>query len=918
MAGSTSNLKIASYNSTGLGIDKMDYIQHTLNQHNIDIMMLQETWLLTENPSKLGTLHKDYLYCGLSGMDNNELLRGRPYGGLAFLWNKNVVSCVKRVKSTVSKRLLAITVKICSMDILIINCYMPCDNQSKNHVQEDFLNVCDEIEQLLVTFRDHSVIVGGDINIDTSRNNAHDMYYLELLNRSDLYHCWNLFVANCDYTYMDYANNVSSCIDHFAVSADVKLTVQSVDVIVEASNTSNHRPITLDLKINATRSETVNYVSNNEKTVRNSIAWHKVSGDDQCVKMYQQNINSKLRSMTRPDVYLCQEINCKNKEHFQQLDRWCDDMVNLCLQSDSVLPQKGTMKKVMPGWTEHVKPYRENNTFWFNIWKSCGKPRNGHVFNYMKEARRLYMYAIRKIKRRQQYIRNERLASAMAENRSRDFFAEIKRMRPSLKITNGINGLNDPHEIAELFAKKYHKLYNSVPSSPRYIAAVEQYINQSLEHSQPDGASVQYEMVKKAIQQLKHEKSDGDKGFISSHLIYASDNFHREVAKLLSSVILHGHHPQALVAATIISIPKDYKEDLSADDNYRGIALSNSLSKLLDLVILFRNCEKLQTSPLQFAFKQNMSTTMCTLVMKEVIKYYIDNKSSVYSCSIDASKAFDKIRHDKLFMVLVERQLPVFDLRILFHQYQSQILRTAWQGVHSSSFAATNGIRQGSIASPVLFCIYLDILLDRLHKSGIGCWIGNKFCGSLTYADDVTLLSPTATGLQEMLQVCESFGSEYGMSFNAKKTVCILYSRNKMLPKPTVTLCGDTLQWMNYIKHLGNYISHDLNEKTEIMKKKCDMIGRVNVITANLSGAPPNVRTKVFQTQCTFYGAQAWCLNDPNVKQFYTMYNRCIRRLMKLPYATHTRFLEGITGLKNFKSFLKLMYFKLNKKRGIK
>ena len=123
------------------------------------------------------------------------------------------------------------------------------------------------------------------------------------------------------------------------------------------------------------------------------------------------------------------------------------------------------------------------------------------------------MYAIRKIKRRQQYIRNERLASAMAENRSRDFFAEIKRMRPSLKITNGINGLNDPHEIAELFAKKYHKLYNSVPSNPRYIAAVEQYINQSLEHSQPDGASVQYEMVKKAIQQLKHEKSDGDKGF---------------------------------------------------------------------------------------------------------------------------------------------------------------------------------------------------------------------------------------------------------------------------------------------------------------------------------------------------------------------------------------------------------------------
>ena len=44
---------------------------------------------------------------------------------------------------------------------------------------------------------------------------------------------------------------------------------------------------------------------------------------------------------------------------------------------------------------------------------------------------------------------------------------------------------------------------------------------------------------------------------------------------------------------------------------------------------------------MQFGFK-NMSTTMCSLIYKEVIGHYLTNGSNVYSCLLDITKAFDR------------------------------------------------------------------------------------------------------------------------------------------------------------------------------------------------------------------------------------------------------------------------------------
>ena len=62
-----------------------------------------------------------------------------------------------------------------------------------------------------------------------------------------------------------------------------------------------------------------------------------------------------------------------------------------------------------------------------------------------------------------------------------------------------------------------------------------------------------------------------------------------------------------------------------------------------------------QTSDMQFGFKQQHSTVMCSFSYHEVINHYFLNGSTVYSCLLDASKVFDKVHYDTIFSILFKK-----------------------------------------------------------------------------------------------------------------------------------------------------------------------------------------------------------------------------------------------------------------------
>ncbi len=92
---------------------------------------------------------------------------------------------------------------------------------------------------------------------------------------------------------------------------------------------------------------------------------------------------------------------------------------------------------------------------------------------------------------------------------------------------------------------------------------------------------------------------------------------------------------------------------------------------------------------------------MCSFVVKEVVHYYINNKSDLYSCCVDATKLFDRVHHDNLFELIIERKVAAIVLRALLITYQRKPMLTVWNGKFSRQFSTSNGITQGGIISPI-------------------------------------------------------------------------------------------------------------------------------------------------------------------------------------------------------------------------
>jgi hypothetical protein len=164
---------------------------------------------------------------------------------------------------------------------------------------------------------------------------------------------------------------------------------------------------------------------------------------------------------------------------------------------------------------------------------------------------------------------------------------------------------------------------------------------------------------------------------------------------------------------------------------------------------------------------------MCTMLLKETIAYCLSSNSSVYCIMLDATKAFDRVNYSKLFRELITRCLPFVYIRFLLYLYTNHVASVFWNGTRSADFPVLNSVRQGGVVSPILFCVYFDGLLRRLRDSRVGCCIGDVFVGALAYADDLTLLAPTPSGMRKLLAICESYAAEYNIIFNVCKSKCV-------------------------------------------------------------------------------------------------------------------------------------------------
>ena len=189
------------------------------------------------------------------------------------------------------------------------------------------------------------------------------------------------------------------------------------------------------------------------------------------------------------------------------------------------------------------------------------------------------------------------------------------------------------------------------------------------------------------MKDIKLGKHDGKYSLTSDHVVNSSRRFLVILSILMSSMLVHGYKAADLLSSTIISIPKDAREDI----NRR---------------------------------RQLQRNKRCVILFASSLILYLAKNAAMY-CALAISNLHSK--------------------QINSTTVCTGILMEQWESHTSRSFHVCNGVKQGAVISPILFAVYYDELIAKLASSGYGCRISQNCVGALSYADDITLLSPFAT-----------------------------------------------------------------------------------------------------------------------------------------------------------------------------
>ena len=159
----------------------------------------------------------------------------------------------------------------------------------------------------------------------------------------------------------------------------------------------------------------------------------------------------------------------------------------------------------------------------------------------------------------------------------------------------------------------------------------------------------------------------------------------------------HSFVPESFAIGVITPIIKDKRGDITAADNYRPITLSSIISKIFEYMLLHDMSVFMPSDDLQFGFKPHVGCPNAIFLLRRVIDYFTDKQSNVYVPSLDASKAFDRINHFKLFSTLIQHKLPYYFINIIVNWYSRLSVCVRWNISYSSELRVLSGVRQGGI-----------------------------------------------------------------------------------------------------------------------------------------------------------------------------------------------------------------------------
>lgn len=873
----TNHLRLATFNCRSVK-SSVDEVRQLCDTY--DIVMLQEHWLLPHELSMLSSIHPEFLSVAKSSVSiSSDILRGRPYGGTAILYRKDLAVNITPVDSS-DPRVCAVSLKTELGPVVCICVYMPANTGDLECI-ENYIATMAYITALCEVCDATQYIIAGDFNCD---------------HRSRFYECYQNFIAEnnlcmSDYnrlvdvaTYCNDAGTVSSWIDHILCSPAIDSLVCNVAVRDEYVS-SDHKPLSIvfDNLVGVNLVTPVPHTDAAGCGPAFVIEWSRV--DDMSILNYQKTLDRMLCCVDIPmavfkEYDLSESVHADIVQYYDSVMSCIKNACFMCLPARRLHPMRDY---AVPGWNDIVRDKHRLARNAFLAWAAAGKPKSGPEHWLMSQTRSQFKLALRYCKQHEDTMRANMFASSLATKDYNKFWKDIRQTNNdrSTVHANCVGGCNGDSAVSEMWMRHYEQLYNSV-SDKDYMASLLQRIS-DMGNGSGDVRFTVHD-IDDACAKQKAGKAVGLDGLAMEAFIFGGSRVRVHLCILFNLFLRHGYVPNQFMKSVIVPLVKCKTGDLSDINNYRAIAISTAISKLFENVLLTHVKCSDDCDAYQFGFTSGCSTSLCTNVFKRTVECYTQGGSHVFASFLDFSKAFDRVSYWKLFHKLLDDKIDVGIVQLLAFWYSNQQACVRWHDSVSTFFSLGNGTRQGGVLSPWLFVRYVRDLLSRVSSSKVGCNIGGMFINILAYADDVVLLAPSWRALQQLLDIVEQESKLINMSLNTRKSVCMLFTprdRSKVVMSSFPEFCvnGEKLQFVESFKYLGHIISNSNIDDADIQREVSNMFIRTNILARKFSKCSTAVKTVLFRSYCIcLYDAALWNrYHMAALNKLRSCYNRCIK-----------------------------------------
>lgn len=329
-----------------------------------------------------------------------------------------------------------------------------------------------------------------------------------------------------------------------------------------------------------------------------------------------------------------------------------------------------------------------------------------------------------------------------------------------------------------------------------------------------------------------------------------------------------------------------YKGKGSKQDckSYRGISLLSIVGKLYAKILNVRLVSMTEKKiwDVQSGFRKGMGCTDQVFSLRSVVEKHLSKSLKVFCAFVDLEKAYDRVMRDELWTILSACEVDDCLIRALRSLYKDSIACVRINGRCSEWFRIRRGLRQGCVASPWLFNLYVDSCLKGMKERVGGIDMNGLNIKCLLYADDQVILASSAEELQLTITRMNRDFESKGMRINASKTKVMVFDRDENITECNIMIGEEHVEQVNEFVYLGSMFTRNGRYDEDIKRRvnaanrvsgalHCMMASRTVSKEARLA-----VHNSVF-VPTLMYGSESWVWQ----KKHASKVNACEMRVLR-------------------------------------